>query len=44
LRQHQVTLLAALSAPQRKQLAHLLQLVAAHQGLAPGVHPGYRGE
>jgi DNA-binding MarR family transcriptional regulator len=39
---HEDDLLAALNPPQRAQLTALLQAVATQQGLAPGVHPGYR--
>lgn len=41
-RDHQRTLLAALSAEEQRQLAALLERVAQQQGLTPGVHPGYR--
>ena len=41
-REHQQKLLAALSEEERRQLAALLQRVAEDQGLAKGVHPGYR--
>jgi DNA-binding MarR family transcriptional regulator len=41
-REHQDTLLAALSAEQRVQLSGLLQKVADQQGLARGIHPGYQ--
>jgi DNA-binding MarR family transcriptional regulator len=34
---------AGLTPAQRAQLAELLGIIADHQGLAPGVHPGYRG-
>lgn len=40
-REHQQTLLAGLSEEEQRQLAALLQRVADHQGLTPGVHPGY---
>lgn len=39
---HDQDITAALTAPERKQLAALLSKVADAQGLAPGVHPGYR--
>jgi DNA-binding MarR family transcriptional regulator len=41
-RSHDRDLSAALTAPEREQLTELLQRIAAHQGLTPGVHPGYR--
>jgi DNA-binding MarR family transcriptional regulator len=41
-REHQDTLLAALSTDDRKNLAELLQRVADQQGLTRGVHPGYQ--
>lgn len=41
-RDHQDDLLGALNKEERQQLAELLRRVALHQGLAPGVHPGYR--
>jgi DNA-binding MarR family transcriptional regulator len=41
-REHSQTLLAALSADEQHHLAALLQRVADEQGLAHGVHPGYR--
>lgn len=41
-REHNHELLSGLSVEQQRQLAELLQLVANHQGLAPGIHPGYR--
>lgn len=41
-REHNQDLLGGLSADQQKQLNDLLQLVASHQGLPKGVHPGYR--
>ena len=40
-REHQATLLAALSSSERELLASLLAKVAEEQGLTPGVHPGY---
>jgi DNA-binding MarR family transcriptional regulator len=40
-REHQQTLLAALSEEEQRQLAGLLQRVADQQGLIPRVHPGY---
>jgi DNA-binding MarR family transcriptional regulator len=42
-REHQQTLLAALSEAEQRQLATLLQRIADQQGLTPGVHPGYGG-
>jgi len=33
---------AALNAKEREQLGLLLKKIAAQQGLAPGIHPGYR--
>jgi DNA-binding MarR family transcriptional regulator len=41
-REHQDALCAALSAPEREQLASLLGRIADQQGLTPLVHPGYR--
>lgn len=41
-REHSQTLLAALSEQEQRQLATLLQRIADEQGLARGVHPGYR--
>ena len=41
-REHQDALLSALSADERKTLGSLLLRVADHQGLTPGVHPGYQ--
>lgn len=41
-RAHDEAICAGLDAVEREQLAALLQKVAAEQGLAPGVHPGYR--
>lgn len=41
-REHQRSLLAALSDPEREQLATLLQRVADEQGLTRNVHPGYK--
>lgn len=41
-RDHQEDLLGALNKAERQQLAELLRRVAQHQGLAPGVHPGYK--
>jgi DNA-binding MarR family transcriptional regulator len=40
-REHSRALLAALSEPQRDQLAELLETIAEEQGLTAGVHPGY---
>jgi len=37
-------LLAALSEEEQRHLAELLLRVAEQQGLAKGVHPGYRGK
>jgi DNA-binding MarR family transcriptional regulator len=42
-REHQDALCAALDESERAQLAAFLRRIAAHQQLAPGVHPGYRG-
>jgi DNA-binding MarR family transcriptional regulator len=36
------SLCAALTEPERAQLAKLLRRIADQQGLAPGAHPGYR--
>jgi len=41
-RQHQQALCSGLSTEERERLTELLQKLAAHQGLAPGVHPGYQ--
>ena len=41
-REHDDALLVALDPAERAQLVALLGRVAADQGLAPGVHPGYR--
>jgi DNA-binding MarR family transcriptional regulator len=41
-REHQDALCAALTAPERDQLASLLRRIAGQQGLTAGVHPGYR--
>jgi DNA-binding MarR family transcriptional regulator len=41
VREHQNTLLAALSEEERRQLTALLLRIATHQGLKKGVHPGY---
>ena len=41
-RMHNEAMCAALEATERKQLAALLKKVALQQGLAPGIHPGYR--
>jgi len=43
-RAHKQELLAALSEEEQRQLAELLLRVAEQQGLAKGVHPGYRGK
>jgi DNA-binding MarR family transcriptional regulator len=40
-REHQDSLCAALDDRERAQLAGLLRRIAEHQGLRPGVHPGY---
>jgi DNA-binding MarR family transcriptional regulator len=40
-REHQDALLAALTQEERRVLASLLLRVADHQGLQPGVHPGF---
>ena len=40
-REHQKTLLAALSEEEQQRLGELLQRVADQQGLIPRVHPGY---
>lgn len=42
-REHQQSLLAALSEEEQAALASLLQRVADQQGLTRGVHPGYGG-
>ncbi|MER6511740.1 MarR family transcriptional regulator [Nonomuraea sp. NPDC001636] len=39
---HEADVTSCLSPDQRGQLLALLELVAADQGLTPGVHPGYR--
>src|SRR5262249_53086339 len=41
-REHEDALLAALSDPEREQLASLLRRIADAQSLTPGVHPGFR--
>jgi DNA-binding MarR family transcriptional regulator len=41
-REHQEALCAALSNAEREKLAEMLQRIADQQGLAPGVHPGYK--
>ena len=41
-REHSQSLLAAISEDEQRQLATLLQRIADEQGLAHGVHPGYR--
>lgn len=41
-REHQDALLAALSTDERQQLTGMLHKIADQQGLARGVHPGYR--
>src|SRR5262249_29447510 len=40
--EHQDALLAALNKKERETLGQLLQRVADHEGLRPGVHPGFR--
>ena len=40
-KEHGRALLAALTEPQRMELARLLEAIAEEQGLAAGVHPGY---
>jgi DNA-binding MarR family transcriptional regulator len=40
-REHSRALLAALTEPQRVELARLLEAIAEGQGLLPGVHPGF---
>jgi DNA-binding MarR family transcriptional regulator len=40
--EHQQALCAALGDSERAQLAGFLTRIAAQQGLAPGVHPGFR--
>lgn len=39
---HQEDICASLSADERRQLADMLQRIAAAHGLSPGVHPGFR--
>jgi DNA-binding MarR family transcriptional regulator len=39
---HEEAMTAGLDAAQRVQLAELLGIIADQQGLAPGVHPGFR--
>ena len=41
VREHQNSLLAALSEEERQQLRALLMRIADHQGLRKGIHPGY---
>lgn len=41
-REHSQALLASISEDEQRQLATLLQRIADEQGLARGVHPGYR--
>ena len=41
-REHQASLCAALDDSERARLAELLRRIADEQGLAPGVHPGFR--
>jgi DNA-binding MarR family transcriptional regulator len=40
-KEHQRSLLGALSADEQTQLAELLQRIADEQGLTRGIHPGY---
>jgi DNA-binding MarR family transcriptional regulator len=40
--EHEDSLCAALSKPERAQLAELCRRIADEQGLTPGVHPGFR--
>jgi DNA-binding MarR family transcriptional regulator len=40
-REHQKTLLGALTVEEQRQLAQFLQRIADDQGLTRGVHPGY---
>jgi DNA-binding MarR family transcriptional regulator len=42
-RQHDRLMSAGLDDEQRLTLRTLLRVMAEHQGLLPGVHPGYRG-
>lgn len=41
-REHQDSLLSALSAEERQTLGSLLLRIADQQGLVPGIHPGYQ--
>jgi DNA-binding MarR family transcriptional regulator len=41
-RAHEAAMCDGLSEVERTQLKSLLQKIAARQGLAPGVHPGYK--
>ena len=41
-RQHQQALCSGLTTEERERLTELLQKLAAHQGLAAGIHPGYQ--
>jgi DNA-binding MarR family transcriptional regulator len=41
-REHQAALCAALDETERAQLAGFLGRIADEQGLAPGIHPGFR--
>jgi DNA-binding MarR family transcriptional regulator len=41
-RQHDRAITSGLSESQRAQLRELLAVLAAQQGLTPGIHPGYR--
>ena len=40
-REHQRTLLSSLSEDEQAALTEILARIARHQGLTPGVHPGY---
>ena len=40
--EHEADLCSALDAEEKSLLAKLCRKIAAHQGLTPGVHPGYR--
>jgi DNA-binding MarR family transcriptional regulator len=41
-REHQQSLLEALSADEREHLSRMLFRIAEQQGLTPGVHPGFK--
>ena len=41
-REHQDSIRAALDEAERAKLAEFLRRIAAEQGLAPGIHPGFR--